>query len=245
VFSIAIVAAATISALNGALGQAVMPRLSKFAAEDDMAGMKQLYHKATQVACVIATPAVAVLTFFSLQILAAWTGKKDIAYEAAPILTLYAIGNAFASLNAFAYYLQYAKGNLRIHLAGNVLQVAIIVPLFFLYAKLYGPIGTGAVWAASNGLYFIFYMPIVHRRFLPGYHPKWLLSVTQICAPVMLVAWISSVEMPWATDRWLQFGQIFGTGLMLLVTAAICAPITRNGFLSLIWPTFKSSGRRI
>ncbi len=93
VFSIAIVAAATVSALNGALGQAILPRLTKFVAEHDMAGMTRLYRNATQMACVIAAPVVALLAFFAYPVLAAWTGKLAIAHQAAPILCLYAIGN--------------------------------------------------------------------------------------------------------------------------------------------------------
>jgi O-antigen/teichoic acid export membrane protein len=234
VFSIAIVAAATISALNGALGQAVMPRLSKFAAEKNIAEMTRLYHNATQIACVIAGPAVAILTFFATPVLMAWTGKPDVAHEAAPILCLYAIGNGCASLNAFAYYLQYAHGNLRLHLASNLIQIILFVPLIFFAATRYGPIGTGAVWALSNGLYLMVYMPIVHKRFLPGNHFKWFFQdIAQVAIPVMMSAWILSETIPSASHRWSQFAEIFAIGIFLLTVAAACSPVTRSRISSI------------
>ena len=148
--------------LSAALGQAVLPRLTKFVAEGDTAGMTALYRNATQVTCVIAAPVVATLAFFAEPVLSAWTGKPFVAHQAAPILCLYVIGNGWVSLCAFPYYLQYAKGNLRLHLIGNVIQILLVVPLIFLVAKRFGPVGTGAVWALSNGLYFLIYVPIVH-----------------------------------------------------------------------------------
>jgi len=228
VFSIAIVAAATVSALNGALGQALLPRLSKFVAENDIAGMTQLYHKATQIACVIAAPVVAILAFFANPVLTAWTGKTDIAREAAPILCLYAIGNGWASLNAFAYYLQYAKGNLRLHLVGNVIQILLFVPLIIIAAKRFGPIGTGAVWAVSNGLYFFVFVPIVHARFLPGLHLRWLArDISFIIAPVLVFAGILVSALPWSHNRWLTLVEVGLVGLFLLAIAGLSSTVVR------------------
>jgi O-antigen/teichoic acid export membrane protein len=228
IFSIAIVAAATISALNGALGQAVMPRLSKFSAETDEAGMTRLYHNATQITCVIAAPAVAILSFFADPVLLAWTGKADIAREAAPILCLYAIGNGWASLNAFVYYLQYARGNLRLHLIGNVIQILLLVPLIVIAAKRFGPVGTGAVWAISNALYFLVFVPIVHARFLPGIHLKWLMrDVLMIVAPVFAVATALTFILPWPSQRWLTFGEAGLVGLLLLTIAGLSSTTVR------------------
>jgi O-antigen/teichoic acid export membrane protein len=235
VFSIAIVAAATISALNGALGQAILPRLTKFVAENDAAGMTRLYRDATQTACVIAGPAVAVLTFFANPVLTAWTGKPYLANEAAPILCLYAIGNGLAWLSSFPYFLQYAKGNLRLHLIGNTIQLLFLVPLIFLTAERYGPIGTGAVWALSNGLFFLIYVPIVHARFFPGNHWKWILEdILAIAVPVLAAAWLLSVMLPQHLSRWMEFTEIAATGLLLLLIASMASTTIRRRILGTV-----------
>ncbi|MES2256679.1 MAG: polysaccharide biosynthesis protein [Pseudomonadota bacterium] len=235
VFSIAIVAAATVSALNGALGQAILPRLTKFAAESDTAGMTRLYRDATQTACVIAAPVVGILAFFANPVLATWTGRLSVAHEAAPILRLYAIGNGLAWLSSFPYYLQYAKGNLRLHLIGNTIQLLFLVPLIFLAAERYGPIGTGAVWALANGLFFLIYVPIVHARFFPGNHWKWVLEdILSIGVPVMAAAWLFSALLPQHLGRWLEFAAIIGTGVILLLIAGAASATIRTRVLALI-----------
>jgi O-antigen/teichoic acid export membrane protein len=228
IFSIAIVAAATVSALNGALGQAILPRLTKFVAESDAEGMIRLYRNATQMACVIAAPVVATLTFFANPVLASWTGKLAVAHQAAPILALYAIGNGLAWISSFPYYLQYAKGNLRLHLIGNTIQLLFFVPLIFFAAKRYGPVGTGAVWAISNGLYFLIYVPIVHARFLPRDHWKWILhDIAPIVIPVLLIAWLISAVMPTDLGRWSELTWIMAAGSTLLIVAGLSSSMVR------------------
>ncbi|MES2294219.1 MAG: oligosaccharide flippase family protein [Pseudomonadota bacterium] len=232
VFSIAIVAAATVSALGAALGQAVLPRLTKFVAEGDIAGMTALYRNATQVTCVIAAPVVATLAFFAEPVLRTWTGKPFVAHQAAPILCLYVIGNGWVSLCAFPYYLQYAKGNLRLHLIGNVIQILLVVPVIFLVAKKFGPVGTGAVWALSNGLYFLAYVPIVHSRFFPGNHWKWLLrDILPIVLPVTLGGWLLFSVLSWPSSRLMTLAEAVGVGILLLAIAGMGSTLIRTRLL--------------
>ena len=160
-------------------------------------GMISLYHNATQMACVIAAPVVAMLAFFANPVLMAWTGKPNIAHQAAPILALYAIGNGLAWLSSFPYYLQYAKGNLRLHLIGNTVQLLFLVPLIFFAAEHYGPVGTGTVWALSNALFFLIYVPIVHARFIPRTHGSWLYrDILPIIVPVAVAGELLSFNRP-------------------------------------------------
>ena len=233
VFSIAIVAAATVTALGAALGQAVLPRLTKFGAENNTSAIASLYHAATQVTCVIAAPTVAILVFFAEPVLTAWTGKTGIADQAAPILRLYAIGNGVASLYAFPYFLQYAKGNLRLHLIANTIQLLLLVPLIIAAARYYGPIGTGAVWVISNVLYFLIYAPLVHIKFFPGIHKRWLLhDIATIIAPVTIAGWLLSLILPLPHGRLAMFAEVGAIGLFLLLIAGVASTVVRNAFLS-------------
>lgn len=234
-FSIAIVAAATVTALGAALGQAVLPRLTKFAAENDTPATASLYHAATQVTCVVAAPVVAILTFFAEPVLAAWTGRVGIADQAAPILRLYVIGNGVASLYAFPYFLQYAKGNLKLHLIANTVQVLFLVPLIIVAAKYYGPIGTGTVWAVSNVLYFLIYAPLVHARFFPGIHARWIIrDILAIIAPVAIAGWLFFLALPWPHGRLAIFAEACALGLLLLAIAGTASTVVRTAFLNFV-----------
>ena len=175
-FTLAVLVASGIAVLSSPIVGAVLPRLTKLSSQGDEAGLIQLYRDATQLVAVIAVPVVLVLAFFPSQVLTAWTGKADVAANAAPVLTLYAVGNGILALAAFPYYLQVARGELTLHLIGNVLFVLLFVPLLLLAVTRFGMIGAGYAWIIANLLPFVAWLPIVHRRYLKGLHLDWLLK---------------------------------------------------------------------
>jgi O-antigen/teichoic acid export membrane protein len=229
VFSIAVVAAGGINAVGGPFAQAVLPRLTKLAAERDAAGVARLYSHATQTFFVVVAPAVVGLCFFAEQILRAWTGNPQIAHNAAPILCLYAIGNGWAALCSFPYYLQYAKGDLRLHFIGNAVMIIFFVPLVILAAERYGAVGTGAVWATMNGLYALGWVPIIHARVFKGQHWKWMTQdVAPIIVPTVLAGWLLAMFVPWPAGRWATFAVATTAGAVLLAVAGGGSSVIRS-----------------
>ncbi|MCV2369881.1 oligosaccharide flippase family protein [Roseateles oligotrophus] len=173
-FTLAVLMASGIMVISGPISVALVPRLTCLFAAKDEAGLIALYRNATQLVTVIAVPATLVLAIFSEQVLWAWTGNAEIASKAAPVLTLYALGNGFLVLAAFPYYLQFAKGDLKLHLVGNALFVLILIPSVIWAATAFGMIGAGWAWLGANFLSFLFWVPVVHRSFLRGLHARWL-----------------------------------------------------------------------
>jgi O-antigen/teichoic acid export membrane protein len=182
VFSIGVVAAAAINSVGGSFAQALLPRLTKLIAENDETTAVRLYGRSTQAVCLLVAPAATVLGLFAQPVLFAWTGNPSVAHHAAPILAFYAIGNSWVALSMFAYFIQYAKGDLRLHFIGQAGLFIILVPLFLWSARLAGGVGTGLVWATVNGLYFLFWVPVIHNRVLKGEHWHWL---TRDIAPIL------------------------------------------------------------
>ena len=109
--------------ISGPISGAIMPRMAKLEAEGDHAGLIRVYRQATQLVAVIAGAAAITVAFCAEPLLWAWTGDKHLAHQAAPVLILYALGNGILAVSAFPYYLQYAKGDLRLHLIGNAIFV--------------------------------------------------------------------------------------------------------------------------
>jgi O-antigen/teichoic acid export membrane protein len=222
VFSIAVVAAAAINAANAPFNQALLPRLTKLVAENDEAGVAALYKTATQTVCVLMVPAVAMLAFFAEPILRAWTGNAQIAHKAAPILRLYAIGNGCVSLNSFAYYIQYAKGDLRLHFVGQILLLVLLIPAYVFGATYYGGLGTGVAWAAANGLYALLWTPVVHSRMFEGHHWQWVTrDVLPIIVPTMLAGAVLAASTPWPAGRLAAcIEALLAGGILLMIAAA-------------------------
>jgi O-antigen/teichoic acid export membrane protein len=221
-FTLAVLVAGGILVVSGPISGALMPRMTKLNAEGDEAGMIRLYRKATQLVGIAAIPAVLVLAFFSQQVLWAWTGDSVISDKAAPVLTLYASGNGLLALAAFPYYLQFAKGDLKLHLIGNALFVVIFIPLLIWAANSYGMIGAGYAWIIANLLPFIGWLPVVHKRFVKGLHTKWLLiDILPIVLLPTVLAFSLHHFMEWPASRSMVALGLVITGLALCVAAAI------------------------
>jgi O-antigen/teichoic acid export membrane protein len=174
-FTLGVLVAGGVMVVSLPISTAVMPRMVALTAEGDGVGLIRLYRNATQMTAVFVLPVAFVLALFSKQVLWAWTGDLAVAREVAPVLTLYALGNAIMAVGAFAYYLQFAKGDLKLHLIGSALFVGALLPALFFLTMRYGVAGAGWAWLGTNAAYFLFWVPKVHHRFVKGLHALWLL----------------------------------------------------------------------
>ena len=143
-FTLAVLVAGGILQLSAPISAPIMPRMARLEGENQHEQMRQVYLNATQFIAVIVVTAGIVLAGVAKPVLYAWTGDMALATQAAPVLQLYALGNALLALAAFPYYLQYAKGKLFYHFIGNIVSVIILVPTIIWAAKTYGAIGAGS-----------------------------------------------------------------------------------------------------
>ena len=230
-FTLAVLVASGIAVLSSPITGAILPRLTKLSSQGDEVGVARLYRDATQLVAVIAAPIVLVLAFFPAQVLTAWTGKPDVAHNAAPLLTLYAVGNGILALAAFPYYLQVARGDLNLHLIGNLLFVLLFVPTLLLAVTHYGMIGAGYAWIIANLLPFLAWLPVVHRRHLKGQHLDWVMNdIASIVLPPTISAAVLLHVIEWPLARlWvLTLLLVIYTGLAML---AACSSSTIRSWL--------------
>lgn len=196
-FTLAVLVASGIMVISGPISSAIMPRMARLHAEGQHDEMIKVYRNATQLVSVIAGSAAITLATCAEQLIFAWTGDAQLAEKVAPILRLYAIGNGFLAVAAFPYYLQYAKGNLRYHLIGNAVTVALLIPAIILAAIYYGGVGAGYVWLGLNGLFLLTWVAYVHHRLEPGLHRNWLTrDFLSICLPGFFFAISASTFGP-------------------------------------------------
>ncbi|MCB8747116.1 oligosaccharide flippase family protein [Rhodoferax sp. U2-2l] len=220
-FTLAVILASGVMIVSGPISGAILPRLTKLSAEGDEAGVIRLYRSATQLVGVIAIPVAIMLACFAEQVLWAWTGDAEITRAAAPVLTLYALGNGILAFGAFPYYLQYAKGDLRLHLIGNAMFVVLLIPGLIWATMQYGFIGAGWAWLSANVVYFLVWVPKVHRRFMKGLHVQWLLRDVGMPAILSVIsAALVHYLANWPQERVLVAIQIAIIGLSLLTIAA-------------------------
>lgn len=215
-FTLAVLAASGVMILSGPISGALLPRMARLQAEGDEAGLIGLYRNATQMVAVIAVPACLVLAFFAEQVLWLWTRDSHAAAQAAGVLRLYALGNGFLALAAFPYYLQFAKGDLKLHLAGSAIFVLVLIPSLVWATWYHGVLGAGYAWLGANAAYFFCWTPLVHRRFSPGLHVKWLSQDTGV---IVLLA-VAAMALAYRLVEW-PHGRMAALALLALVSVAV------------------------
>lgn len=230
-FTLAVLVAGGIMLLSGPVSNAIMPRLARLEAEGDQRGLIRVYRQATQLVAVLAGSAAITVALCAEPLLWAWTGDRMLAKQVAPVLALYALGNGVLAISAFPYYLQYAKGDMRLHLIGNALFVVLLVPLIIWAASQYGAIGAGYAWLGMNLLSFVAWLPFIHRKFAPGLNLKWYgQDVLAITLPSMVTGYVLVSFLIVESGRWVMLGQIILTGLLVLLAGIISFGLIRLTF---------------
>jgi len=223
-FTVAILVASGLMIVSGPVSTAIMPRMTNLEAQGDHAQVIAIYRKSTQLIVVTAIPATLVLAFFPHQVLWAWTGDAVLVDKVESVLRLYAIGYGILAVGAFPYYLQYAKGNLRLHLIGNIFFAVLLIPSIVWSAIHYGMIGTGWAWLASNVVYFLLWTPLVHHRFAPGLHWGWMLrDVARPSVPALIVAAAIMRWVAWSQDRAWVVAELVAVGIAFVALTYLLA----------------------
>ncbi|MCH4880458.1 polysaccharide biosynthesis protein [Pseudomonas sp. TMW22090] len=185
-FSLAVLVASGVVVVSGPISNAIMPRMARLHAEGKHEELIMVYRKATQLVSTIGVSAAITLVSCAKPLLFAWTGDMELAVKAAPVVRLYAMGNAFLIVAAFSFYLQYAKGNLRYHLIGNAGMAIALIPTITFAAIHYGTNGAGYVWLIMNALFLLCWVAYTHHKLEPNLHLTWISDIIKIVIPAML-----------------------------------------------------------
>lgn len=187
-FTLVVTLVSGIFMLSTPISNAILPRLTSLLSQSETFKFVNLYCLSTRFVCCVIFPVAITMIFYPYQVIYGWTGNMAAANWAKHILPLYALGNAILAIVGFQYYLQYAHGKLKLHIIYNSLLAVVSIPAVYYFAFKYGAIGTGYVWLILNSITLIFWTYIVHRKYLPGVHLRWLLkdvllpfSLTLIC----------------------------------------------------------------
>jgi len=166
-FMLATMAASGVLILTSPLNQVVQPRLTILAERKSEGQLINLYRLSMQVFVVAFFSLGGALAFFAEPILNLWSGRSDVAADAAPILFWYALANSVTGVLVLPFMLQFAKGQLRLHVISNAVTLVLFVPTLVVAAVFWGAVGSGRMQFWGNLLFFLLWVPVVHKRLLP------------------------------------------------------------------------------
>lgn len=175
-FTLAVTVANGIMLLSAPMAQALMPRLAKLHAQGETRQLLMQFRQATRIVAALVAGASVFLAVFPEQLLWVWTGDPIAARAAAPVLSLYALGNACVSMAAFAYYLQFGLGTLRMHVLGNLALAVLMLPCVWWAAKYGGAVAVGYVWLTAMSVFLLLWVGLTHGKLIPGLHIRWLIG---------------------------------------------------------------------
>lgn len=186
VYSVAMVVAGGIPALIGPMTLAVLPRLvaeiqSAGNERDTILAYRRVVSRMLPVGLALGFGIAAVAE----PLIGLWTGDLELAAAAAPILAIYALGNGIQVVSGLPYFLQYAKGDLRLHLMGNIGFALLFLLGMLVMVPGYGALGAGLCWMLLQILYSTVWVSYVHWRLLPSY---WLFFLWADVLPSLLLA---------------------------------------------------------
>ena len=228
-FSLVAVAAGGVGLAAAPVTQALSPRLSHLHAGGETAALLRLYRRSTQLITVVAASTGAVVICFAHPLLRAWTGRADVADIAAGTLAFYAAGNVISAVLTMVFFLQFARGDLRMHVRGLLLMLAVLVPSLVAGTLRFGMVGAGAAWLGTNLLYLLVWTARIHRRFAPGQHLGWLIGdVAAISMPALLTAAVARVLIPIPAARLAAVATMVPIGALTLAVAVASSPIARH-----------------
>lgn len=233
-FAMAVLVASGVTIIGTPISSAVLPRLAHRAASNDNNGLNETYRQSTQIVAATVIPIAGLMVAYAEPLIWMWTNDRELSVRAAPIVSLYAAGNALMTLAAFAYYLQYAHGKLRLHLLGNVLFISVLIPSLWFATSHYGAIGAGWVWLISNATYFMMWVPLIHHRLAPGLHLTWLINdIGRSAASTTAVIAITKL-INWPDDRLLVLAIFSALAILLLTINALAQPLARGKITNII-----------
>lgn len=185
-FSLVALITTGIMTLTNPLVQTLLPRMTMLVAEGRISEMERLYLNATRFVCSVLFPMAAVIAWHGQALIFAWTGDAAAAQWSERMLFWYVPGSALMAVGAFQFYLQYAYGQLRLHIWYSVVSTAVSVPIVIYTALAHGAYGAALAWFFLRLATFVIWPPVVHRSFAPGLQGVWARDMLRITAATVI-----------------------------------------------------------
>lgn len=219
IFTLAVTASTIIVFLASPLTLSILPRLTSLRAQGDVDAATDLYRWTTRYVSIVVAAVAMTMAFYSKSFLWAWTDDPAVASHAAAVLTASVLGAAMNTMAGLVYLIQYAHGNLRMHALGGGIFLSAIVPSVAIACEHGGVVGAAVAGAMINGLYLLFWTPLIHRRFLNSLHLPWLFR--DVLPPFVIAAAICGGASLWKAE--------LGPGRLLVATQMVALAVVCIG----------------
>jgi O-antigen/teichoic acid export membrane protein len=221
-FSLVALITTGIMMLSNPVAQTLLPRLTVLVAEGRRDDMHALFLAAHRFICTFLFPLAALIALHADSMVYAWSGDQEAAQWCHAILPWYALGSAIMAVSAFQFYLQYACGEMRLHMQYSVVSALITVPVMFAAIHYHGAFGAAIAWFVLRLVSLAVWPAIVHNTLAPGIHGQWLRDITRISVMTGIGLVLSEpvFRAIAGQDRLSTFAGLAVSGLITLIVVA-------------------------
>ena len=228
-YSLAAVIAGALTYVSSPIFSALFPRFTQAIGAGNAAEVASLYHKGSQLMAALVSPVWIFMALFSEELLLLWFGDAPTVAGTHLLVSLLVTGTALNALVTLPYALQLAHGWTALSFYKNVISIAIFVPLLFWLIAQYGAAGAALAWIGLNAGYFLFEVPLMHRRLLRGSMGRWYLM--DVGLPVALclgIGLIARFAMPSGLPAYGILLWILSAFALCFLCVALAMPHTRE-----------------
>lgn len=218
-FTLAVLISSGIMMVAGPIVTPLIPRLTSLIVTGELDSAKELYFRFTKISALLSIVPVIIMVGWGYDLIFIWSNDHVIADKVTPMLKVYSIGYFVLVFSAFPGYYQSALGNMKYHLAGNILILLCLVPSCIYFANLYGGIGAAWVWTVVNLLYFFLWVSYTHSKLIPNSHLRWFIDcIMKPVLPLVILAVGVQFILPDSGSYWGSFLNVsLVAGLSFLV----------------------------
>ncbi len=150
------------------ISTAILPWFTQLVEMGETRRLQLAYHKFCQLASAMSIPVAMVLGMFSREVILIWTRDPVVAGQAGQFTAILLIGSLWLSLLVIPFCLALAYGWTGLNVAVGIAAVVLFAPLTVLLAGSFGLTGVAMAWPGLHPATGLVYMPLLHRRTLPG-----------------------------------------------------------------------------
>lgn len=176
-YSMAVMLASIILLCSSPVGNAILPRLTNLISREKKEEAISIYMQLTKFVCIIITMVGFIIILNIDQVILTWIGDLGSKKYIEDTIIFYILGNIFLVLSNFPYYLQYAVGDLKYHMRGNLILASIMIPSMFLAVLNYGVYGAGITWLIVNFFWFLLWPYFIHKKIFQNVYLVWLKNI--------------------------------------------------------------------
>lgn len=225
VYALASVVGRALYGLINPVYNVIYPRFTALVEHGNGHVLETRYGEWTALFCTFFFPASMFVIVAARPLLTLWTGNPALAVQAAPMVSLIALGSALHGAMYFPFAAQVAHGDSRTPVLINLLLVAFYVPLLLALVRWRGVEGAALAWCAL----FLLYLPvgtwITHRTLMRSIAARWLLADVGLTIAITASAalLVAPLVARWANRPPLAF---LAAGIACAAAAAASAAVT-------------------